>query len=344
MKHIKILTLWILISLIVQFAGLFYANNYLFANNAKDVKIKKVVAEDINKKNKVEDSVKKVEIPKDAKNIKVSYDGKYITYTKSGGVFTFNLEDGDENKLSKVSSDNGAYFWLSDRNRMLVQTKEDSTLFVSHYDSDKKDMVKDIEIDTPDSSGKIVDIAASPINQMKYFKVSYGNNRTSVYAANIMNNVNKVSLKTSKVGNIECINRKDTLLYEDKANNKINVTNSNLSYSSKDGYNVSLLKVDSEDVVYMAEVDDNGKVKKLSYGTIEDNFSSWKKLDVVEEITLKDIFITNKSDIFFNDNLKGEVKSIISGKAYKYEGKLLDVVEGYVISTNDSQLIKTKLK
>lgn len=344
MKHIKILTLWILISLVIQFAGLFYANNYLFANKVGDVKIKKVVAEDVNKKNKVDDSVKKVDIPQDAKNMKVSYDGKYITYTKNNGIFTLNLDTGDENKINKVSVEDGAYFWLSDRNRMLIQTKEDSTLFINHYDSDKKDMVKDLEIDMADSSGKIVDIVASPINQMKYFKVSYGNNRTSIYASNIMNDVNKLSLKTTKVGNIECINRKDTLLYEDKASNKINVTNSSVSYSSKDGYKVSLLKVDSEDIVYIAEYDDNGKVKKLSYGSIDDNFSSWKKLDVLEDITVKDIFITNKSDIFFNNNLKGEVKSIISGKSYKYEGKLLDIVEGYIVSTNESQLIKTKIK
>lgn len=344
MKHIKILTLWILISLVIQFAGLFYANNYLFANKVGDVKIKKVVAEDVNQKTKVDDSVKRVEIPQDAKNIKVSYDAKYITYTKSNGVFTLNLETGDENKINKVSAENGVYFWISDRNRMLIQTKDDSTLLLNHYDSDKKDMVKDMEIDMADSTGKIVDIAASPINQMKYYKVSYSNNRTSVYAANINNDINKLSLKSTKIGNIECINRKDTLLYEDKNSNKIYVTNSSVSYSSKNGYKVSLLKVDSEDIVYIAECDDNGKVKKLSYGSIDDNFSSWKKLDVVEDITLKDIFITTKSDIFFNDNLKGEVKSIISGKAYKYEGKLLDIVEGYIVSTNDSQLIKTKLK
>lgn len=343
MKHLKKILIWILVSLSLQLVGLFYINNYYLSNNVSDIKAKKVE----NKKPEPKKTID-ISVPQNAKHVNLSYDGKYLSYYDGDILDVVNTDNGE---IQKVNFEDGVkisfYRWLNDRNRMLIAEKvptknNEITLKLSYYDVDRKEKVEIKDLASIDKKSEVVDIKASTLTNVKYIKVAHSGNRSSIYWLNIMEDMKKIETKSYLIGNIEVIPHEDKLVYEDLTYNKIHVTNVKNPITINGANKLSLISVDSEDVIYLAEMDGD-KVKKIHYGTLKDSTEKWSVSEINSEtVTLGDVYVSLDGKIFINDNLKGIVKELSSGKEVSYEGKFLHMYNGGIASIKGGKLIKTK--
>lgn len=333
-NRLKVIVLWAIVALIVQFSGLFYANNYLLSNNINDVKMEKI---DVNK-NENDKPQADVSLPDDLNMFKSSYNGKYISYIENKEIKIINTENGN---VQKTGFTEGSYYqWINDRNRILIGLKKGSEVELSYYDIDKdvKEKIKDIEVD---GNGKVTDIKAATLTQVTYMKVTNGS-KNYIYRLNIMNELTKIKIKTSKIGEISVCKREDKLLYEDLTSNKIDISDSDTTLKAAEGIN-KLLSVDIDDNVYIANVDKAGIVKTLVCGSVK-NGKSFKKLEVPADTNYKNIYVTNNGNVYANENLKGILRDVKNNKDVSYQGRILSIYEGGITSVSGGKLVKTKIQ
>ncbi|MEW8955882.1 hypothetical protein [Clostridium sp.] len=334
-NKLKILSIWILIALIAQFVGLFYANNYLFSSNISGMKVKKVNVDD----EKKEEKKIEISVPKSAEDIKVSFDGKFLSYTENGNLKIINTNDGEE---ESIEFNEGSYYqWLNDRNRMILGEKDKGGVInLSYYDVDKNNKEEIKKINTKDSTSKVTEIKASTLTQVIYVKTTTSSSRSSVYRINIMKELSKVPMKSNRIGNIEVINRKDDFIYEDTTSKNVYLNSKGKTLGNPG--EARLLKVDEEDVAYVANMEGTDVVKSISYGPYSEG--NWKKVDIPKGTKYNDIYISNSGDMYVNDNLRGILKDVKNNKEISYSGRLLSLYEGGIATISDGKLVKTKIQ
>ena len=339
MKIFKRILLWSSFSIILQLSGLLYINNYFLSNNS-DFKISKVVN---NKKANAS-----VYIPEGAQNINVSYNGRYIAYydkdvLKVISTITGEVKTIEFNKGVKVSY----YKWLSDRNRLLIAEKHTSNsgnkFELAYYDVDKgsKDVIKELTL--ADKKAEVTEIEASPLTNIIYIKITLNGNRNSIYWLNIMSDIAKIDTKTNVIGNIRLIPHEDKLVYEDSINNKIYITKEKNNLNINGVLKPSLISVDNNDNIYIGSVVNKG-INKLYYGALDQDPSTFKVIDLGREVSKNDIYVSMVGTIYVNDNFKGVVKDISTGKEYIYPGTFVQIYEGGIVSLSESKVLKTEFK
>lgn len=342
MSALKRIIGWMMISLIIQFAGLYYIDNVYLANNTP-VRVKKIEDKSNNKKKDVE-----VAIPENAQNINVSFDGKYVAYYDEDILKVVSTKTGEKKDVCFEEGVKISYYkWLSDRNRMLIAEKHSTqngmALRLSYYDigKDTKEEIKDLT--WADTESEVESIEASTLTNVIHIKVSRGNGKSSIYWINIMKDMKKLYTNDNFIGEIRTLNHQDKLLYEGKTYNSIYSTNKNNSIKI-DGVKVpKLLGVDEEDNIYIGS-EENEKITKVYYGSIDKPTSEWKVIELNEPIDKNDIYISKKGQIFLNDNLKGIIKEASTGKQTAYKGTFLQIYDYGVASISEGKLQKTELK
>lgn len=342
MKNLKRITTWIVLSLLIQFIGFFYIDKYYLSTNAT-VKVKKVENKASDKKPDVE-----VKIPENAEHISVSFDGKYVAYYDGDKLKVCNTKNG-ENK--DISFDEGVqvsyYKWLSDRNRMLIGEKhnnDDGAGFkLSYYDVDKdtKEEIKDLT--WADENSEVKDIQASTLTNVIYVKVARSGGRSSIYWINIMKEMKKVNTNAYLVGETAILYHDDKLLYEDATYNKVYATNMENSIRISGVDKPRILGVDNDDNVYIGSME-NDKITKIYYGTLEKPTKEWNVLPLRDPVDKKGIFISEQGKVMINDNLKGVIKEVSTGKETSYTGRFLQIYSTGVASIKDGKLVKTNFK
>lgn len=342
MKKLKKMITWAALSLIVQFSGLLYANNYLFASNGNKIVSKKI---EENKKGSVKEI--QVVVPQNADHINLSYDGKYVAFYEGEILDIVNTQNGEVKKIDFNKGTRISYYkWLPDRNRMLIAEKQAGTnggaLKLSYYDVDKEEKVEIKDIAWADSKSEVVDIKLSTLTNVIYIKVEHSGNRSSIYWLNIMHELKKIDTKGYMIGNMEVIPHEDKLVYEDLTYNKIQVTNMKEPLVFKDASKLVLLSIDEEDNIYLGQVQNN-KVVKIFSGTAKQTADKWKSTALKEAYDSKDIYVSPSGSIFLNDNLRGIITNMVTGKETKYEGRFLQMFSEGVSSIGQGKLIKTRL-
>lgn len=339
MKLFKRILIWIMLSLTIQFAGLFYADNYLFASDTS-IKTKKVVKSDV-KKVDVE-----IKVPDNATHVSVSFDARYLAYYDGDVLKVVNTKTGEEKKVEFGDGVQVSFYkWLPDRNRMLIAEKEtsnrSSNFKLAYYDVDKsvKEDVKDL--DWADKKAEVEDIQASPLTNVIYVKVANSGKRSSIYWINIMKEMKKVDTRAYVIGKTTLLPHEDTLVYEDLTYNKIYATDKDSPISIEGVNTPSLLGVDDNDNVYIGETENN-KVTKIYYGSIKDKGDKFQVINLNASVDKNDIFVTPQGKVYINDNLKGSVREFGIGKEYTYQGTFTQMYNGGVISISDGKLIKTQ--
>jgi dipeptidyl aminopeptidase/acylaminoacyl peptidase len=327
-----------MISLTLQFAGLFYANKYLLASST-DIKTKKVVKSD-NKKPDIE-----ISIPDSAKNINISFDGKFLAYYDADVLKVVNTTTGEEKKVEFGDGVQVSFYkWLSDRNRMLIAEKEtsnqESNFKLAYYDV-SKDLKEDIkDLDLTDKKSEVEDIQASPLTNVIYVKVANSGKRSNIYRIDIMKEMKTVETRSYQIGKIRVIPHEDKLIYEDLTHGRIYITDKDEPLDISGVNKPSLLGVDDNDNVYIGETDLD-KVTKIFYGTVKEGKNELQTIDLGSAVDKNNILIANEGKVYINDNLKGLVKEFASGKEYKYLGTFIQMYNGGVISVSEGKLIKT---
>ncbi|MBZ9637627.1 hypothetical protein [Clostridium sp. FP1] len=333
-KVYKNIIICIMISLIIQFGGLFYLNNYFLTS---DTNVKSQKVGDSSTSNKA--SVSKANVPSNATTINVSYDASYISYYLNDELYVVNTITG---KSVNVSSSNGVkisfYKWLPDRNRMLIVETENRNLSLSYYDVTGSQRSKITDILMVSSASKVKDIEAAPLTNVIYIKVrnSYKNN--SIYWVNIMKSRKKIITKSKYIGNIEVIPHEDKMLYEDLNNSVVYATGDDHALSFIGSTKSCLLGIDNNDKVYIGGMDSNNSINKIYIGTLNGN---WQSLPLNIPVSKDHLFITASGKVYINDNIKSNVTELQTRKETTYKGKLLQLYNDGIASLSDRDLVKT---
>jgi len=333
-KVFKIIIICIMISLIIQFGGLFYLNNY-FLTSDTNVKSQKVGDSSISNK----DSVSKANVPSNATTINVSYDASYISYYLNNELYVANTITG---KSVNVSSSNGVkisfYKWLPDRNRMLIVETENRNLSLSYYDVTDSQKSNITDILMVGSKSKVKDIEAAPLTNIIYIKVKNSYKDNSIYWVNIMKSRKKIITKTKYIGNIDVIPHEDKLLYEDLYNNWVYATGVDHALSFIDSTKTHLLGIDSNDKVYIGGIDSNNSINKVYIGVLNGN---WQSLPLNTPVSKDQLFVTASGKVYISDDIKGNVTELQTRKETTYKGKLLQLYNNGIASLSDGNLVKT---
>jgi hypothetical protein len=339
MKLFRTILIWMMISLTIQFAGLFYVNNYFLTSNTS-IKMKKIVKSDVKKPEPA------INVPENAKDVSVSFDARYLAYYDGDTLKVIDTKTGDEKQVEFNSGIKVSFYkWLPDRNRMLIAEKEtsnsSSNFKLAYYDVDKAVKEEIRTLDWANKKAEVKDIQASPLTNVIYVKVDIGGGRSSIYWINIMKEMKKVDTRAYIIGTIRVIPHEDTLLYEDLIYHRVYATGQYRPINVKGVNNPSLLDVDDNDNVYIGETQDD-KISKIYYGDIKDPENKFQVIDLKGSVKKSDIFITAQGKIYINDNLKGTVKEFESGKEYTYPGTFLQIYSDGITSISDGKLVKTK--
>ena len=342
MKLYKKIIAWAILSIILQIGGLFVLDNFVFKHSSKfksnKIDIEKQNTKDIN-----------VIIPNGAENVNISYNGKYLTYYENDTLYIEESKTGTKTEVK--TEDNGEilyYKWLSDRDRLIIAekvVKDGETVIQLITYSPKDSSVSYVtSICDYENDMKVMKITESTFTSVYYVDIYKGGLKSMVYRIDINNDKSKVSLQASVLGNMQVIPHVDRLVYEDEINNKFYVTSPNKQLTFNSNKNLTLLGIDRNDVIYIGEL--NGeKISSIIYGKVDEDTSSWKTVNLEAVVNRKDIYFNNESEILINDNLKGAVKNLTTGLEVEYEGKLVQIKEDFIATTDSTgKLVYTTLK
>lgn len=342
MKLYKKIIAWTILSIILQIGGLFVLDNFVFKHSSKfksnKIDIEKQNTKDIN-----------VIIPNGAENVNISYNGKYLTYYENDTLYIEESKTGTKTEVK--TEDNGEilyYKWLSDRDRLIIAekvVKDGETVIQLITYSPKDSSVSYVtNICDYEDDMKVMKITESTFTSVYYVDIYKGGLKSVVYRIDINNDKSTVSLQASVLGNMQVIPHVDRLVYEDEINNKFYVTSPNKQLTFNSNKNLTLLGIDRNDVIYIGEL--NGeKISSIIYGKVDEDTSSWKTVNLEAVVNRKDIYFNNESEILINDNLKGAVKNLTTGLEVEYEGKLVQIKEDFIATTDSTgKLVYTTLK
>jgi hypothetical protein len=351
MKKFKRITIWMLLSLVLQSAGLLYLDKFYFVTetNFKTKKIETPTA----KPQKEEVQIK---VPNSAKHVSISYDGKFIAYYEDDTLEVVNTLTGTKNQVSFDKDEKVSYYkWLPDINTMIIAEKKTTakgdTLTFSNYDV-QKNKKKDISVDSkgktnfitlPDKQSEVEDIELSPLTNMIYIKINHNGNKNSVYSMNVMSRIEKLKLNSYLTGSILTFPHEARMAYEDVSNSKIYATGISKPISIKEIKKPILIASDEEDRLYIGN-QEGDKVSKIFYGLVKDPTEKWKSIELNTPVDKKDIFISSEGNIYVNNNLKGTVTNLTTVKETSYKGKFLQMYNGGIAAISDGKLIKINLE
>ena len=221
----------------------------------------------------------------------------------------------------------------------------DKGMLREDLDKELKEMVQEEikDLTWADEDSEVEDIQASTLTNVIYVKVARSGGKSSIYWINIMNEMKKINTKAYLVGETAILYHEDKLLYEDATYHKIYATNMEDSIDIDGVKDPRLLGVDSDDNAYIGSME-NGKITKIYYGLLENPTSKWNVIHLSGPVDKNNIYISEQGKVMINDNLKGTIKEVSTGKETSYKGKFLQVYSTGVASIKDGKLIKTNFK
>lgn len=345
MKNFKNITVWVLISLILQGAVLFYLDKFYFVTES-NFKTKVVTTPSKPEKKDVV-----INVPDTAAHVTVSYDGKFIAYYEGSIINVVNTLTGDKKEVSFDSDIKPSFFkWQTDVDNLIITEKKTTTkgdsIKLSRYEpqKDKKyDVNNDnkgnpVYIPLPDKKSEVQDLEISNTN-MIYVKVGHAGSRNSVYSIDVMARFEKLKINSYFTGNIVTFRTDSRMAYEDQTYHKIYLTGLKGSTLIKGINNPALLGTDEDDNLYIGELNGD-KVTKIYYGQVNANTSTWKSLAMKNPAKAKDIFISSSGKIYVNDNLKGVLYNLTENKEIEYMGQFIQIFNSGMYSVSDGKLTK----
>ena len=331
----KKLIVCVALSLLLQISGLYTLNNFVFVNSSefkgKKMEIKQDLTKDI-----------KSSIPSNVDKIELSYEGRYLIYTKENNVYVENTKTGKASEIKTENNEEVMYYkWLDRRDVLAIveRVKKNGTekiqLITYNAVNSSKTFVK--EICSYEKNMKIENITTSVLTNVYYIDVNKGGSRNIVYRVDRNEDLKKVDINANVLGNMQVIPHEDRLIYEDKATGKFFVTSPNKQLTFNTNKKLTLLSIDRNDVIYMGELNGD-KIAGLVYGKVSENTSDWKKVTFDLPISRNDLYFSNNSKILINENLKGSVKNLTDDNEVQYNGKLIQIKDGFIATVNDGKL------
>lgn len=335
----KKLIVWLGLSLLLQISVLYTLNNFVFVNSSefkgKKMDIKQDLTKDINSS-----------IPSNADKIDLSYEGRYLTYTNEKNVYVENTKTGKANEIiTENNEDIMCYKWLDRRDILVMVEKvkksgiEKIQLITYNAANASKTFVK--EICNYEKNMKVENITTSVLTNVYYMDVNKGGSRNIVYRIDRNEDLKKVNINAKVLGNMQVIPHEDRLIYEDKATNKFFVTSPNKQLTFNTNKKLSLLSIDRNDVIYMGELNGD-KISSIVYGKISENTSDWKRITLESAVAKSDLYFNNQSKVLINASIEGIVRNLTDGSEVEYDGKLIQIKDGFIATVNNDGKLKYK--
>jgi hypothetical protein len=339
MKIIKRIVIWSMLSLALQMSGFYYINKYYLSDETH------ITVSKLQKSTETEKTAD-VSVPDGAENISASYNGKYVAYYDSNVIKVVDMSSGEVKTIDFDSGVEVSYFkWLSDRNRMLIaekhKTSSGMSFELSYYDvgKDTKDTIT--ELAWAGKSAEVSDIEASPLTNMIFIKIALNDYQSSIYSLNIMGSKNKVSTVVSRIGNICIVPHVDKLYYEDSQNSRVYSTSTKSKMEIGGSDKLALLSIDSSDDVFLGGISSDDTVKRIYHGQSGADASTYAFVDLATPVMKEDIFVSNDGNIYLNDNFKGILTELATGKQYTYTGNFIQIYDGGIMSLSENKIVKT---
>ena len=102
---------------------------------------------------------------------------------------------------------------------------------------------------------------------------------------------------------------------------------------------LTLLSIDRNDVIYMGEIDGD-KIGSIVYGKVSENTADWKRITLDSAISRNSLYFTSKSKILINKSIEGIVKNLTDDNEIKYDGKLSQIKDGFIVTVNENGKLK----
>ncbi len=343
MKNFKRIIIWIMLSIMMQCAGLLFIDKVFFKHSS-DFEITEHEAG-----TSVKDS--SMTIPSNAEDIQVSYDGKYVTYSVNNKFYLGDTNAGTINEIITDESDEVLYAeWLPDRNRItiaekIVNERGKEVINIINYDAKSNTKYQLKEVCRYESGMEVDGIVTTTLSGVSYVSVSRNGNNSNIYRIDINENMKNLGVKIGSLGAFKIFPHKDVVLYEDQLNKQFHYYKNEKTYSIKTGTysNLELLAVDNNDIVYMGEVT-NKKIGKVIYGNLDTDISSWETINLDKPKDSKDIYVNDKGELLVNDNLEGVITNMKTGEKVSYDGKFISVNNKVICSSDNEEIYIKSLK
>lgn len=357
MKITKRLSIWALIACIIELSTFGYIDNFFLKpeSNFKAVKVDIKVEE--NKAPKADIKVPdKLEL-----FFTASTNGKYMLYKEDGLLKIFNTSNGEIDEIKPEANESFSYYrWVPDTTRILIVKKniEKKKFNLYYYDVNVKGKLTEVRnymdgsmegqevvITLKHPMAEVDDIDLSTLNGVLYIKVINNGRHTEIYRMDRMaylNRVNSSELRSFMLGQIVSTKRSEKLIYEDLVYGKVYATGVKSPLMPSDVVKAKLLGLDSsDDTIYIGEVKED-KITKIYYGLAEESMDKWKVLTLTLPRKPEEIVIGTGGKIYINDNLEGKITELKSWEQTQYNGRMLQIYDGGILSVTDGVLNKQK--
>jgi len=349
MKAYKRIIIWVLISVSIQLLGLFYLDKYYFAQTSNIKSTKLVIPPKKIDKNLV------IKIQASAKQTQTSHDGKYLSYYESDKLKVVDTETGLANTVKIIDGATLSFYkWVPERNRIILAEKikkgKNSIIKFYYYDVSKnvveevRNDIKDKEIylELKNEKSEVSGIEISPLTNVWYVKVLNQGKKSIIYRLDIMAFMNQLNIKTYSIGEMRILYTEDELFFEDLLYKKI-LTSQGNAVSIPDVKNPSILGADSENNIYIADVN-GGLTAKIYWGIYKGKTTTWNSKALAAPTKVKNIHVLLNGKIYVDDALNAIVTDLMSGTKTSYTGILQSIYSKGIASIDEEKLTKSLFK
>lgn len=324
---LKKLLLYILIGIGLTFMPLCYVNNVILGDS-------KVIKKKENAKSFLNFNRNETIVPENAEYVAATYDGNYVTYIDSDKLYIKDIKSDD---VYDIIEDDVPIIYslpLSDRNIIMYLTYDDENLAIKTYDIDKKESTEHKIFKASHIEG-ISDVRYSSYTNMIYINAktkNFGIYRNNIYRVDIMKNVS-VYAKGKKIEDMQLLNNKDALIYED-SDNKVHIKSKIFKY--EDNKRFKLLGVDGEDNIYLLSLDKENTIFAVKDGEVVNERH-------IEDLSYESVFNRdNKVFLVYRDY----VYDVVNDKKIKIkpDSTVVDINDNHIVyKYSDNKIVVDKI-
>lgn len=331
---------WVIISVVLQIIFLAFINFiFLAGKNRVTSTSVDVPAPDVKPKKNVD-----MKVPTEATGFKVSFNGSYAGYIQDKQLVIIDLLNKKIKKTINTTRENLTYYrWLPDRNMVIysvcAQENEPGKVQIFTYEVDS-DVLRDYpKISNIPKGSKVEDIELSPQTNIIYTKVNTGKSNAVIYKFNIMNNLSYI-MNTGTGTVIKETSYSDKLVYQNEKNklfSRDGIKNVTWQFPFKN--KMALLEIDSEDKVYVGELNKDNKVAKIYFGKLAvEPGKSWTTVALKNPVAPEKLFVTPNGSIYESVESENCVYDVRTGGKIEYSGRFVEILDDYVVTLDNNEI------
>lgn len=346
MKNLIRVIVWTLVALVIQQSIFLYIDKVYLAS---DVKIQAEKVEE--KEPPKQKNLNEISIKSGVEKVSVSYDGRFVAYIENNKLKVLDNNDNSEKEFQ--SEDNGEvvfYKWLTNEDSVIViqkvQNNKGNYFEPVSFNAKKGETrqltdfnLNELKIDIKNKSDMIDNVVFSTATHSLYIKVKKSNEKSDLYYANVMNQLEKVR-SNREIGNVVVPTTSTNVIME--MGNGATILNSPNNIEIPNVKTTRVLGNDINDNVYFGE-EVSGKITKIYYTVLSGEKYQWHTLTLSKSVDREDIIIDYSGKVYVNDKAASSVLELMTKKTIKYEGELLQSYSKGIISKKDNNLMKNEI-